>query len=327
MLSSLKKKLKSYLLTDRHPLILSWWQKRLERLLLSEPTRHKNMSYLEIEAEIGRRYQSVFGRPLDWDNPKTYNEKIQVSKIYMPTPLKTKLADKVAVREWVTEKTGSEYLVPLLGVYGSFDEIDFDALPRQFVMKCSHDSKSVTLVKDKEKASREFLRCKYASYMKRDYEWVGLEMHYRGIPHRIVIEQYLGDAISDYKFTCLNGVPVFCWTDYDRFGDHRRNVYNMDWELMPFMKGGRLRNTDRPYPCPPEFGKMKCVVTALCEGFDQVRVDMYLVDGHIYFGEMTFTGGDGYSPFVPDEWDYRFGEMWPFDATIRRKVLAGHSRP
>ncbi|MBR0149969.1 MAG: hypothetical protein IJP89_01245 [Synergistaceae bacterium] len=327
MLEGVKKFIKSRLITDSHPLLLSMWKRRFERKLLWEQEMHSRMTYAELEAELSRRYEAMFGRKLDWDNPKTYNEKIHVSKLYMSTPLKTRLADKFAAREWIAERIGSEYLVPLLGVYDSFDDIDFDALPDKFVIKCTHDSKSVTVVRDKSKINMGMLRAKYEGFLKRDWAFLSLEMHYRDIPHKIIIEQYLGDAISDYKFTCLNGEPVFMWTDFDRFGDHRRNIYNMDWELQPFRKDIRIPNTDYECPRPPEFEDMKRIVKILCEGFDQVRVDLYLVEGHIYFGEMTFAGANGFSQFVPDEWDYRFGEMWPFDNTARAKVLAEHSRP
>ena len=290
--------------------------------------RHNSrMSYAEIEAAIGRKYRRMFGRPLNWDNPQTYNEKIHVSKVYMPSPLKTRLADKVAVREWVTEKIGSQYLIPLLGVYDSFGDIDFDALPEQFVIKCNHDSGSVTLVKDKSRINRSFLKRKYELCMMRNYAWAGFEMHYRDITPKIIVEPYLGDAINDYKFTCIDENPVFLWTDFDRYTNHRRNVYDMDWKLQPFMKDRNLRNTDYDCPCPDEFGEMKRIAETLCKGFDQIRVDLYLVDRHIYFGEMTFSGANGFSPFIPDEWDYTFGALWPFDNSVRSQVLASSSRP
>ena len=320
---AVKKFVRQKIATKDNPVFLRLWQAAKEL----QYKHHSRMTYAQIEAAINRNYMDVFGRPLNWENPQTYNEKIHVSKVYMPTPEKTRLADKVAVREWIAEKIGSEYLIPLLGVYDSFDEIDFDALPDSFVIKCNHDSGSVTLVKDKSRINRTLLKRKYDIWLKRNYAYPVHQMHYRDIPPKIIIEQYMGDAINDYKFTCLDGKAIFCWTDYDRFGDHRRNIYNMDWELQPFMKDGKLRNTDYECPCPEEFSEMKRIVNTLCEGFDQVRVDLYLIDGHVYFGEMTFTGAGGFSPFVPDEWDYKLGALWPFDSSVRSQVLAHSSRP
>ena len=326
MLEGLKKFVKARLFTEEHPFLMGLWYDRMRRKFIADNERHSRMSYAEIEESIGRQYMRMFGRPLNWENPQTYNEKIHVSKVYHATPLKTRLADKVAVREWVAERIGSEYLIPLLGVYDSFDEVDFDALPSQFVIKCSHDSGSVTLVKDKSKMNRELLRKKYAAFMSRNFAWMGWEMHYRDIKPKIMVEQYMGDAVSDYKFQCFSGEPYSCRVDYDRFGDHRRNVYNMNWEIMPVMKG-LYKHPEQILPCPPEYDDMKRIVHELSQGIEQVRVDLYLVDGRIYFGEMTLTNANGFEYFVPDEWDYTYGSLWPFDNSIRAQVLAEHSKP
>ena len=155
---------------------------------------------------------------------------------------------------------------------------------------------------------------------------MGWEMHYRDIPPEIMVEQYMGDAVSDYKFQCFSGKPYSCRVDYDRFGDHRRNVYNMNWEIMPFMKG-HYEHPEQDYLCPQEYEDMKKIVRELSRGFDQVRTDLYLVDGHVYFGEMTFTNASGFECFVPDEWDYKLGALWPFDTSVRTQVLTHSSRP
>ncbi|MBR0151715.1 MAG: hypothetical protein IJP89_10170, partial [Synergistaceae bacterium] len=272
------------------------------------------------------QYEAMFGRKLNWENPQTYNEKIHVSKLYMPSSMKAKLADKVAVREWVTEKIGGEYLVPLIGVYDSFDDIDFDALPDSFVIKCSHDSGSVTLVKDKHKLNMALMRRKYDLHMGHNFAWMGFEMHYRDIPHKIIIERYLGDAINDYKFLCFDGRPCYCWVDFDRYTNHKRNMYNLDWELQPFNQY-HYGNYEEAVKCPESFGAMKRIATKLCEGFGHVRVDLYVVGGRVYFGEMTFANGNGLEEITPDEWGYKLGELWPFDNTARARVLAEHSRP
>jgi len=293
---------------------------------LAEYDAHSRMSYAEIESAVGSQYRKMFGRTLNWDNPQTYNEKIHVSKIYIPDPIKTRLADKVAVREWITERIGNEYLIPLLGVYDSFDEIDFDALPDSFVIKCNHDSGSYTIVKDKSKIDRDFLLRKYELLMRRNFAWMGWEMHYRDISRKIVIEKYIESATNNYEFLCFDGKPFVCWVDFDHLEDRRRNVYDMNWNLMPFNISG-CKNYPSYVECPSQFETMKEFAAKLSRGFSMVRVDFYFADGKIYFEEMTFSSGSGFSLINPDEWDYKLGELWPFDSTIRAKVLAKYSRP
>ncbi len=303
------------------------WHEARERRNQKEYERRTQMTYAEIEAEISKRYEAIFGRKLDWDNPKTYNEKIHVSKLYMPTPEKTRLADKYLVREWIREKIGGQYLIPLLGVYDSFDEIDFDALPDKFVIKCNHDCGSVTLVKDKNALDLEALKHKYDRAMSRNFAYMGFEMHYRDIRPKILIEQYIGDTINEYKFYCFNGKPCFCFATFGRRNvDLSISFYDMNWNLLPFTRPDHTAYTGEA-PCPQKYDDMKNIALRLCSGFEHVRVDLYIAYGNIYNGEITFTTANGFGKFMPDEWDYKFGELWPFDNTVRRKVLAQRTKP
>ena len=276
-------------------------------------------TFLEAEREINRLYEKKCEGCIDWNNPTTYTEKVNYSKLYGASSVKTKLTDKVAVREWVKEKIGSEYLIPLLGVYDSFEEIPFGELPNQFVIKCNHDSASVNVCDDKEKIDLPLLKKQYNFFLKRNYAYMTCEMHYKDIPHRIIIEQYMGSSICDYKFLCFNGKPEYCWVDVDRFANHKRNVYDMDWNLQPFnqMPYG---NSESTIEKPKQFEKMKWLAEVLCEGFDHVRVDLYFVDGKVYFGEMTFTNGSGTKLIDPSEWDKKIGDLWKLDTTLRNKV-------
>lgn len=322
MRNSTKKFLRENLVNESHPFLWSLYCK----MKLAQFKRHSRMSYAEIEAEIGACYERVFGRKLDWDNPQTYNEKINVSKVYMATPEKTRLADKYLVREWMREKIGEEYLIPLLGVYDSFDEIDFDALPDKFVIKCNHDSGSVTLVSDKSKIDRKILKRRYNFQMKKNWAWMGFEMHYRDIKPRIIIEQYMGDAINDYKFLCFDSKPCYCWVDFNRYTNHKRNMYNLDWELQPFNQW-HYGNYEGTVTRPECFDEMKRIVSILCTGFEHVRVDLYVINERIYFGEMTFANGNGFEEITPEEWSLKLGELWSFDNTIRRKILSERTHP
>lgn len=322
MMKGIKRFIRKNFVNESHPFLWSL----LCRRKLAQLRHRSQMSYAEIESEISMKYERVFGRKMDWDNPQTYNEKIHVSKVYMPSPLKTRLADKYLVREWIREKIGEEYLIPLLGVYDSFDEIDFDALPDKFVIKCNHDSGSYTLVKDKSKLDLKILKRKYDFWLKRNFAFIGFEMHYRDIKPRIVIEQLVESAANNYEFLCFDGVPYFCWVDFDHLIDRRRNVYNMNWELQPF-NISRCNNYPEKVSCPEKFDTMKELASILSQGFNMVRVDFYFADGKIYFEEMTFTSGNGFSIMSPDEYDYKLGELWQFDNTIRRKILSERTHP
>ena len=289
---------------------------------------HEEMSYSEIEATINRRYEKIFGRKLNWDNPQTYNEKINVSKVYMPTPEKTRLADKVAVREWVAERLGSDYLIPLLGVYDSFDDIDFDVLPDKFVIKCSHDSASFSLIHDKSMLNKRFMKHKYDFFLRRNYAYVDFEMHYKDIYPKILIEAYIDSAaLNDYRFYCFDGKPYYCAVDYysRQHSRNARNIYNMNWELQPFILS--YPNYSGQVYRPDNFEGLVNVASKLAYGLDQVRIDLYSAGEKIYFGEMTFAHASGFQKLIPDEWDYKLGSLWPFDNTVRRKILADRTKP
>ncbi len=328
MLGRVKKFIRKSLDNDRHPAIHSWFRARDERRTRESYERHQRMTYAEIEAEIARGYEASFKRKLDWDNPQTFNEKIKVAMLYMPTPLKTRLADKYLVCEWVKEKIGSKYLIPLLGVYDSFDEIDFDKLPSRFVIKCNHDSGSTTIVTDKSKINYEALKSKYDKTLNTNYAWFACEMHYLNIKPKIIIEDFIENAdVNDYRFFCFAGKPYYCAVDFhdDKHKICARNFYSLTWERMPFALN--YPNYPEDAPCPENLDTMIKIATTLSEGIDQVRVDLYSSRGEIFFGEMTFTHAGGTQKFMPDEWDYKLGALWPFDNSIRRKVLAKHSRP
>lgn len=268
---------------------------------------------LRMQKEI---YEKKFGHSLDWSSLKTYTEKMQWEKMYHKDPIKTLLADKYAVRQWIEEKIGAEYLIPLYGVWNSFDEIDFGKLPNQFVLKTNHGTKSVEIVKDKAKMSYRRLKRKFDDWMAMDFAYTyGFQLHYTDIPRKIIAEKYLESSsgeLQDYKFLCFNGVPKFCWVDQGRYSSHTRAVFDMDWTLQPWTQG-KFASPKEPVPKPQNFEKMKEVATILCKDFSHVRVDLYNIDGSIYFGEMTFTNGSGMTQIYPNEYDLILGDMWHID--------------
>lgn len=262
--------------------------------------------------EIAERYEMLMGRQLDWENPKTYTEKLNYSKLLCANEEKTLLTDKILVRDWVVKKIGAEYLVPLLGVYDQYKDIDFSSLPDKFVLKCNHDSGSVTIVNEKAKMDHKLLKKRYNFWMKRNFADSQHEMHYSDIVPKIMVEKHMGTNINDYKFLCFDGEPMYCWVDSDRFVDHKRDIYDMEWKLQPFNQY-HFDNADVPLEKPMQFEEMREIAKILSAGFDHVRVDLYVIDGKVYFGEMTFTSGSGFEKISPEEWDYKLGEMWKLE--------------
>ena len=272
----------------------------------------KNADPKDYPRLLEKRYFELTGVPMDINHPVTYSQKIQWLKLYDPNKNRSMLTDKVAVRNWIKEKIGEQYLVPIYGVYNSFDEIDFDSLPNQFVLKTNHSSGWNIVVKNKADFDKKKAKKKFDKWMKMDYAfWTEYEPHYSSIVHKIIVEKYMEDStgnLVDYKFLCFNGKPEFVWVDFDRFENHKRNVYNMNWELQPwsqFTYGNYL--PEGGVPVPKGFSDMKKIASILCQGFIHVRVDLYNIDGKIYFGEMTFTNGSGFEQLYPTEYETIIG--------------------
>lgn len=279
----------------------------------------RRKTYIGAEKKISKLYKKKNGKEINWLHPKTYTEKVSFSKLYCFSKLKSDLTDKYKVRNWIKNKIGETYLIPLLGVYNSFDEIDFSLLPNEFVIKCNHDSGSITIINNKENINIKELKAKYDYYIKRNFASYGYEMHYNEIIPKIIIEKHMGDNINDYKFLCFNGKPYYCWVDLDRFINHKRNFYDLKWNLQPFNQA-KYGNTNQPLKCPKRFNEMVEVAEKLSKGFDQVRIDLYDIDERIYFGEMTFTNGNGMQEITPEEWDIKLGSLWNLDTSNRDKL-------
>lgn len=257
-------------------------------------------------------YYETTGKVLNLDNPQTFNEKIQWMKLYDSTPIKTQLADKYLVRSWITEKIGDEYLIPLLGVWDRFEDIDFDSLPNQFVLKCNHGSGYNIIVKDKSKFNIDDARKKINNWLNEDFAFrCGFEMHYSAIPRKIIAEKYIennNNDLYDYKFWCFDGK-----VEYIQFLSERNTnglkmaFYNKNWEKQDFVYTYPLDSKEIKEP--ENLDEMIKLSEILAQGFSHVRVDFYrLENGQIYFGEMTFTSCSGISKWVPEITDLKFGE-------------------
>ncbi|MDR1326836.1 MAG: glycosyltransferase, partial [Heliobacteriaceae bacterium] len=271
----------------------------------------RNRDEKDFPEILKKWYKCRTGKVLNLDNPQTLNEKTQWLKLYDNSPLKTRLADKYLVRDWVKEQIGKEYLIPLLGVWNNFDEINFDKLPEKFVLKANHGCAWNVIVKDKSNFNKAAAKKKFDKWMKRNYAYkAGLELQYKDIPPKIIAEQYITDKngeLNDYKVLCFNGEPKFIWIDMGRFKKRTENIYDIDWNLQPFLL--TYENSKEPVPPPQNLAKMIEFARKLSKDFAMVRVDFYDVDGKLYFGEMTFTSASGVDKFKPAEYDLKLGQM------------------
>ena len=246
-----------------------------------------------VEMQHFRRCRQI----LDLDHPATFNEEIQWLKLFGATPEKTRLADKLAVREFVRERIGEQYLVPLLGAYSRFDDIDFAALPQQFALKCTHGCKYNLIVKDKSQLDVAEAKAKFDGWMATNYAFVvSPELQYRDIPPRIVAEGYLQNAggdLYDYKFWCCEGkVKYIQFLSERNLSGLKMAFYDREWNKQPFAYDYPLDS--KTVSRPDNLSLMIELAEKLSSGFCYVRVDFYrLDDGTVYFGEMTFTPRSG----------------------------------
>ena len=273
---------------------------------------YSNCGELDLKRELVDWSRLYLGHNFDIDYPVGFNEKIQWLKLYDSTELKTRLADKVLVRDYVKEKIGEEYLIPCLGVWGSFDEIDWDELPDQFVLKCNHGSGTNAIIQSKKKLNYSELKMRFDSWMKLDYSlYSGFEMHYKEIEPKILAEAMLkekdGGDLKDYKVFVFNGKAKLIQVDIDRQHRHRRNIYDLQWNYIPV---SILYPTDSDtfVEKPDCLQELIMVAEELGKGFKHVRVDLYICNKKIYFGEMTFTHGSGTEKFTPASYEMQMGE-------------------
>lgn len=272
---------------------------------------YKNNDDWNLTSEICEWYSIATGLNIDITHPLSYNEKIQWLKIHRNSPIKSRLADKIKVREYVREKIGEKYLIPLIGVWDNFECINFMAFPDKFALKCNHASGTNIIVTDKASFDMTRARILINEWLNTDYgKYMGLELHYSDIKPRILAETLLetddGSDLKDYKVFVFNGKVRLIQVDIDRQHNHTRNLYTPQWEYLPY---------SILYPAAPEtiIERPKCLeemislAETLGEGFIHVRVDFYICNDQIYFGEMTFTHGGGIEKFTPECFGYEMG--------------------
>lgn len=265
------------------------------------------------EVAVKRYFKKVTGKELDLENPTTFVEKINWYKLNDHNPLMVKCADKVGVRDYVSENGYGEYLNNCLGVYDDVADIDVSKLPQRFVMKAAHGSHMNIIVKDKDAVNwkKNFIIMK--NWLKQDIYWGGREWVYKDMPKRIIIEKYLEDEtgeLRDFKMFCFNGVPKFVQVDIGRFGEnHIRNFFDLNWNFMDITDDVGYDRTLK-ISKPQSLGKMVEIAQKLSKPFQFVRVDFYEVNKKPYVGEMTFFHNGGNTGIKSEEWEKNIGEYW-----------------
>lgn len=276
---------------------------------------YKLMLLLPDKWYIMLKFYKNFGRFPNLKNPITFNEKIQWLKLHDRNPLYTKLVDKYEVKKYVADIIGAEYIIPTLGVWDRAEDIDFDALPNQFVLKATHDSGRVIICRDKSTLDRCLAVEEMRQSLKRDFYSVTREWPYKNVPRRIIAEQLLvddsgADDIKDYKFFCFNGEPVYCQVIRDRRSRETIDFYDMDWVHQEFCGLNPVaRNGLTPVARPATLKTMRQICKKLAKVKTFVRIDLYEVREKVYFGEITFYPMSGMGVFTPNRWNSILGGL------------------
>lgn len=266
------------------------------------------------EIYVRVEYFIVFGKRLRLKNPQTYSEKLQWLKLHEGDPIYTRMVDKAEAKKYVTEIIGEEYIIPTYGVWNHFDEIDFDKLPDQFVLKTTHDSGGVIICKDKKTLDKNAVKVKLEKSLKNDYYYTSKEWPYKNVVPRIIAEKYMEDEsgeLCDYKLFCFDGKMKALFIATDRFtsGEETKfDFFDENFNHLPFTNGHP--NATKPIKKPESFQQMKDLAEKLSQKIPHVRVDFYCTNGKIYFGELTFFHWGGFKRFEPEEWDFKFGEWF-----------------
>ena len=276
----------------------------------------ENIPEKDYERKLAEYYNLVTLKKINIQNPETFNEKIQWLKLYDPMKgLKTRLADKYAVREWIEEKIGSQHLIPLLGVWNDISEIDVNTLPDKFVLKTNHGCATTMIIKNKAEVDWSKVKKQYDEWLSTNYAFFSFEPQYRDIEPKIIAEEYIEQSdgnLYDYKIHCFNGKPLYIHVIGDR--DLKKHIgreafFDVEWNMQSFTSNS-YPGYENPVKPPAGLQEMLKIAETLSKDFAYVRVDLYeLEDGNIKFGEMTFTPGSGMYWWNPPQMDEQWGEL------------------
>ena len=267
------------------------------------------LNWLPDSKYVKLLFRGEMGYALNLDHPVTFNEKLQWLKINDHRPEYKDFVDKLKAKETVGRIIGNEYIVPIYGAWKNADEIPFDRLPDQFVLKCNHDQGSVIVVPRKNDINRQHVTDTLNKKLKNNIYRGTREYQYKDIPPMVFAEKYLGDSIIDYKFYCFNGEPKFLYCGQGLTSDHSLKIdfYDLNWKRMPFYRTDyhRLGDIDKP----EHLDEMISIAEKLSKGVPFVRIDLFEVDGRVFFSEFTLCPASGLMPFVPAEYDKIVGDM------------------
>ena len=285
-------------------------KQQLYRVLLGVSNKLRLSRLIPDKLYLQLLYRRLFNKKLDLRNPKSYNEKLQWLKLYDRRPEYSIMVDKYAVKKYVAKIIGERYIIPTLGVWDKTEDIEWDKLPNQFVLKCTHDSGGIVICKDKTILDKDRVCEVLRRCLKRNYFWAGREWPYKNVPPRIIAEKYMEDTkvsdLPDYKFFCFDGVVKALFIGTERgSGDVKFDYYDADFNHLDLIQEHPM--SGRVLPKPEHFELMKELACKLSKGIPHVRVDFYNINGSVYFGEMTFYHHGGVIPFHPESWDYTFG--------------------
>ncbi len=271
----------------------------------------KNIIKMQDKKFIELKYEVQINKKLDLENPKTFNEKLQWLKLYDRNPEYTNMVDKYEAKKYVSKKIGEQYIIPTIGIYKKFEDINFNELPNKFVIKPTHTSGNVFICKDKDKINYKKLKKEINKWLKRKYFYIHREWPYKDVKPRIIIEKYMidrsGSELKDYKFFCFNGKVKMILVCSNRFSNLNKTFFDEQWTMYNFTEGGHQK--EEKIEKPNNFEKMKEIAEKLSNDISFVRIDFYEIDSKIYFGEITFYPSAGYEKFEPQEYDEFFGNM------------------
>ena len=266
------------------------------------------------EEYLRRMFKARMGYELDLDNPKTFNEKLQWLKLHDRKPIYTTMVDKYEAKKYVASIIGEKYIVPILGVWDQFDDIDFDSLPNQFVLKTTHDSGGVVICREKSILDMNSAKQQIMNSLKHNFYYKFREWPYKNVKPRIIAEKYLedeyGEVIRDYKVMCFNGTPRLIELHQGRNTAYQtQDFYDLNWNKTSISNAGlpNYQVSDTQVDRPETLGEMLELSTILSKNMYHIRVDWYQVRGKVYFGELTFFDGSGFDPFVNLEDDLLLG--------------------
>lgn len=280
-----------------------------ELLLLKPLVKFSKLFSDELFVKLN--FKLRMGQKLSLRNPKTYNEKLQWLKLYYHNPELTKMVDKYESKKYVASLVGDKYVIPTIAVYNDFSEISFDELPNQFVLKTTHDQGGVVICKNKDLLDINKAKIKIEKHLNRNHYYISREWPYKNIKPRIIVEEYMEDItlgeLADYKFFCFNGDPkaLFIATERQR-GKVKFDYFDIDFNHLDLKQN--YDQSSYKIHKPKNYDEMVKIARILSSDLPHVRVDLYEINGSVYFGELTFFHHGGHTPFYPHKWDLIWGD-------------------